>query len=73
MIGFLHSFLMVFSKLIETYKEYSLRKQHTFENIKRDKANAYDKLQKAIIARRMSNDENADSELMSDDGYKRKQ
>ncbi len=48
------------------------KKQTLQNNRNRAKANAYDKLNKTVAARRGITERHARANLMSDDGYKRK-
>ncbi len=72
MISFLHSLIALFSQAMKILENFQSNKQRQLKNNLRNKADAYDKLQKAIGARNIARKSNTADHLMSDDGYQRK-
>lgn len=60
------------SQLVKIFEKAGERKRVIKSHTIKNKADAYDKLQKAIKARRRVNSFDNNANLMSDDGYKRK-
>ena len=73
MIVFLHSLFRLFSQLVEFLEKKQSDKEKNIKNNQRYKADAYDKLQEAVKARDLAFKSNSDDDIMSDDGYQRKQ
>ena len=71
MIGFLNSLFNLISIIIGFFEKHKSNKQSQLEIEKHKKAEAYEKLQKAIKARMAARKFVTSDNLMSDDGYRR--
>lgn len=71
MIGLLNSLLNLISIILGVFEKYKSNKQSQIEIYKHKKAEAYEKLQKAIKARMAARKSVAADDIMSDDGYRR--
>lgn len=71
MIGLLNSLFNLISIILGVFEKYKSNKQSQVEIYKHKKAEAYEKLQKAIKARMAARKSVAADDIMSDDGYRR--
>ena len=73
MIGFLNSLFTFLSSFIKILEKLRVKKQVKSEYEFRNKASAYEKLQKAVRARNSASISSSSDDIMSEDRFKRRE